>query len=34
MKFLINDNLAWKVKPDECTWSLFPGDHIHVCSYN
>lgn len=27
---LIDDKLAWKIKPDECTWSLFPGDHIHV----
>lgn len=30
MKLILNDKLAWKVKPDECTWSLFPGDHIHV----
>lgn len=28
---IIDDNLAFKIKPDECTWSLFPGDHIHVC---
>lgn len=27
---LINDNLAWKIKPDESTWSLFSADHIHV----
>jgi hypothetical protein len=30
---LINDKLAWKIKPDECTWSLFPGDHLHVCLF-
>lgn len=29
-KFLMSDQLPWKVKPDECTWSLFPGDHIHI----
>ncbi len=27
---LIRDSLSWKIKPDECTWSLLPGDHIHV----
>ncbi|CAF0781724.1 unnamed protein product [Brachionus calyciflorus] len=27
---IINDQLTWKVKTDECTWSLFPGDHIHI----
>lgn len=27
---IINDKLAWKVRPDECTWSLFPGDHISI----
>lgn len=29
-KFLINDKLPWKIKVDECTWTLFPGDHIHI----
>lgn len=27
---LIRDSLSWKIKPDECTWSLLPGDHIHI----
>jgi len=27
---LIDDNLAWKIKPDESTWSIFAGDHIHI----
>ena len=30
MKILVEDKLAWKVRPDDCTWSLFPGDHIHI----
>lgn len=29
-KNLIDEKLAWKVKVEECTWSLFPGDHIHI----
>ncbi len=29
-KSLINDKFAWKIKPDDSTWSLFPADHIHV----
>ena len=31
---LIRDSLSWKVKPDECTWSLLPSDHIHVYVLN
>ncbi|RMZ99880.1 nudC domain-containing 3-like [Brachionus plicatilis] len=27
---IIDDKLAWNIKPDECTWSLFPSDHIHI----
>jgi hypothetical protein len=27
---LVDDKLAWKIRPEESTWSLFPGDHIHV----
>jgi len=29
-RFVINDKLPWKIKVDECTWTLFPRDHIHV----
>lgn len=29
-KQLIDDRLPWKIKPDESTWSLHPGDHIHI----
>ena len=31
-KFLVNDSLPWKIRPEDSTWSLFPGDHIHVNS--
>jgi hypothetical protein len=30
LKALIDDKLPWKIRPDESTWSLHPGDHIHV----
>jgi hypothetical protein len=28
--YLINDQLAWRIRPDDSTWSLFPGDHIQI----
>ncbi|CAF0845380.1 unnamed protein product, partial [Didymodactylos carnosus] len=30
LKTLIDSDLAWKINPEESTWSLVPGDHIHV----
>jgi hypothetical protein len=27
---LIDDKLPWKIRTEESTWSLLPGDHIHV----
>jgi hypothetical protein len=27
---LIDDKLAWKIRPDESEWCLIPGEHIHV----
>lgn len=29
-KNIVNEKLAWIIKPDESTWSLFPSDHIHI----
>jgi len=29
-KSLLSDRLTWKVKPEDSTWSIFPGDHIHI----
>ena len=29
---LVDDKLPWKVRPEQSTWSLFPGEQIHVSS--
>lgn len=29
-KTLIDSDLPWPIRSEECTWSLVPGDHIHV----
>ena len=30
MKNIINSDLPWPVRAEESTWSLVPGEYIHV----
>ena len=32
MKTVIDSDLPWAIRPDDSSWSLVPGEHIHVCN--
>ena len=29
-KTIIDDDLPWPIRAEESTWSLVPGEHVHV----